>query len=1518
MRFPTSMASCKSSSDPRRGRQPRHVKGRGRACALRDPEVLESRALLATSPFLVTTTADSGPGSLRQAIIDSNNAPLAPDESHHLITFQIPWADPGQRHFYYRDDGQPGVSIDHVAPVPTVAIDGTTPITSDADLLDPSKVGASNTIDPNWSHSWWTIRPQVTGPDPSIGMLPPITTPVVIDGYSQGYGAQQYDPQTGEEVLNVVLDGSAALNNPYFPIAYDHVQSGFSRGVPPSGLLLETNDSTVQGLVVQGWAGIGIGVFDPLTATNSFQNDRVRGNFIGTDPSGTISQGNQFGVAMIKGARNNRVGADGPGDFAGRNLISGQFQAAVLVGFDGGTSGNVIAGNLIGTDATGSQPLQNGYGVVVVPGAQNSTVGGAGALANTIANGLGPGVWLVASSPFATSGAPVGITITGNSIHDNGSAFAPLRRLGIDLGGSYDQTQPIRLFSNHAPDGVTPNGSHADSLGPNHWQAFPTLFTAAQYSGTTAVSGRIDSAAAAQLRVEFFASPVANPAGYGEGQVFLGSLTVSSGVDFVFRSGTNVPAGWVITATATAIDGTTGQLGDTSEFSHAEVIAAPNDPIFARDDRFDMMSTSQSLSLPLGANDINITANSGSGFTINVVTQPQHGTLTRGSDGSYAYTPSAGFSGADGFTYEDVDGASASNVATVRINVVSNSYLVTTADDFGPGSLRQAIIDANQDTQAATFVIDFGIPGAGPFTISPQTALPAITHPVVIDGYSQGLQTPDDSSDDATPNNLSDGDNAVIKVVLDGQNISDPTNSPFPAVWTSEGLTITASAGGSTIRGLRIGNFGSAIVLRGGGSNTVAGNFIGSGMTPAFFQYGLLRAPQTLSHSYVNTTGILVTGGSTQNLIGTDGTTTRSPADRNVISQSINGDIVITGTGTNGNVVAGNYVGTDSAGTSVGGSRNPVFNAFSPSFGSSFETASEIIISDGAQRNRIGSAGLDNASDKAERNIVLAHGTWVHGDVYGVEVSGTGTDYNVIAGNYIGTDVTGTRPLLTSDYVGSFPPPLPAIFRAAGGVAVRNGARHNRIGTDGLAPDNAGEGNLISGNREGIVLNSSDYNTIAGNLIGTDVSGTTSLLGEAVGIHLVSANFNTIGTNDDGIGDLAERNVVCGRTDSETTFSVYLLQSSNNVIAGNNIAVDASGTAALNVGGAIELDASDGNRIGVLFRTDASGQPRIDPIERNILRGGIGVGGNGNTVAGNFIGVDVTQTKQTGTGYVSVGGTNNTIGGSVDGLGNLVVGPIFAGGSGDLVRRNSTFYFGNFEVEPLGISGSGKSPVLFSVLPSGGQTIVTGILIADPNEAYHLDFYADNSANRGGLGLGQHYVATRDVMTGADGIVNFSVSLDTVLGPGQVLSVAAIDGSTNSTSSLSRTFSPGSNAYILDVDPTFGGNHFPFSMQDLIIAFQAADPSMALPGIVLEHALPSVFDIAGGTNSPADTLFFYLGKVAVDPNKARIHATVDFQHGTYSDFLFDPNQAMNVTQPVVVTVPNGMDLTLTCSEQGAL
>ncbi len=99
--------------------------------------------------------------------------------------------------------------------------------------------------------------------------------------------------------------------------------------------------------------------------------------------------------------------------------------------------------------------------------------------------------------------------------------------------------------------------------------------------------------------------------------------------------------------------------------------------------------------------------------------------------------------------------------------------------------MRRAIIDANADTaNTSPDTIDFNIPGPGVQTIQPLSQLPNITHPVVIDGYSQP---------GSNPNTLDVGDNAVLLIQLDGE-----------LAGAADGLLFAVGSEGSTVKGLDI------------------------------------------------------------------------------------------------------------------------------------------------------------------------------------------------------------------------------------------------------------------------------------------------------------------------------------------------------------------------------------------------------------------------------------------------------------------------------------------------------------------------------------------------------------------------------------------------------------------------------------------------------------------------------------------------------------------------------------------
>lgn len=320
--------------------------------------------------------------------------------------------------------------------------------------------------------------------------------------------------------------GTAKLGNDLIGV---HILAGASSNVI-GGTIAETrnviSDSGSQGVKIEGAGSAG---------------NSVRGNYIGTDNTGTEDLGNfSEGVFIGFAATGNVVGGTTAG---ARNVISGNDAGGVEI-FGAGTALNVVQGNFIGTAATGSGNVGNNYvGVQIFGGASNNVIGGtATGAGNLIARNGNSGV--VISDAGST-----GNSVQANSIFANGG-------LGIDLG---------------TIDTVQGNDLNDGDSGPNDLLNFPVLTLARLNAGNLRIVGSINTELGKSLRIEFFASPTADPSGFGEGARFLGFVVVDTNAgntaNFnVLLGSAGVLNGQVITATATDDD------GNTSEFSLAKTV----------------------------------------------------------------------------------------------------------------------------------------------------------------------------------------------------------------------------------------------------------------------------------------------------------------------------------------------------------------------------------------------------------------------------------------------------------------------------------------------------------------------------------------------------------------------------------------------------------------------------------------------------------------------------------------------------------------------------------------------------------------------------------------------------------------------------------------------------------------------------------------------------------------------------------------------------------------------------------
>jgi titin len=222
-----------------------------------------------------------------------------------------------------------------------------------------------------------------------------------------------------------------------------------------------------------------------------------------------------------------------------------------------------------------------------------------------------------------------------------------------------------------------------------------------------------------------------------------------------------------------------------------------------------------------------------------------------------------------------------------------------------------------------------------------------------------------------------------------------------------------------TVRGLDINNFYGIYQNTDGSSQGAGIHITGSGATGDWIYGNFLGTDPTGTQAMPNHTGVEIDAGASMNLVGTDGDGVNDASERNLLSGNEFAGVLITGQGSARNSVAGNWIGTDSSGLEA--LDNSLWPNFDFVLGVYF--GGGVVISAGATGNRVGTDGT-SADDLGERNVIAGSGQ------DGVEIYGSGTDGNTVAGNFIGTDVTGTR----------------SLGIAGNGVYLGYGASSNRIG----------------------------------------------------------------------------------------------------------------------------------------------------------------------------------------------------------------------------------------------------------------------------------------------------------------------------------------------------------------------------------------------------------------------------------------------------------------------------------------
>ena len=784
---------------------------------------------------------------------------------------------------------------------------------------------------------------------------------------------------TGNRVLGNIIGAGAAGTN-----ALGNAGDGVFIGFGASNNVVGGDTPGARNLI-SGNGGDGVRLEKPDTI-----NNRIQGNFIGTDIAGTRAISNtEDGVTLYLGASNNTVGGDTPGT---GNLISGNGRIGVNVNKD--CSGNRILGNTIGTDASGTVALGNGEsGVLVGFGAHDNVVGGATVAARNLISGNGLfGVLIkdAGTSGNREMGNIIGTDVSGTIAMGNAAA-------GVLIGfGAHDNTiggaasGEGNLISGNADSGVwiLDAGTTGNRVLGN--------LIGVDVTGTGALSNGNDG------------------------------ITILSGAGGNFIGGDAPGAGNIISGNVDR--GITIQgLGSDDNRVLGNVIGA------------DMTGTKA-----LGNSGGGIVIKAGASKNVIGGDTPGARNLISGNDDGNDATEDAGI------WIEDANTAG---------NRVVGNYIGT--------NVTGAVVLGNGDTG-----IGLGL-GAHDTVIGGET--PGAANVISGNGgHGVALQQAG-----------TDGNRIIGNTIgLDATGTYSLTNG-------DTGVFVGFAASNNVVGGENAGarnliNGGVWLQDPGTTGNRVLGNYIGTNSKGT-------ASPGNHGH------GVALIDGPSGNVVGGE-----MPAARNVISGNAEHGVFMQGAGTTANEVKGNYIGTDVTGAlSVGNG------------------AAGVSIIFGANRNLIG------GNEAGARNLLSGNG-W-----YGVQLQDPGTSGNRVQGNYIGTNANGTA----------------KIPNAKDGVVIANGASDNLVG--GETP---GERNLISGNGEiGVNLsrdatyagNGATANRVLGNYIGTDVTGTQAMGNGQFGVHIGFGVYdNVVGGEKPGM-----RNIISGNASAGVL--IKSLGTTGNSVLGN-------------------------------------------------------------------------------------------------------------------------------------------------------------------------------------------------------------------------------------------------------------------------------------------------------------------------------------------------------------------------------
>jgi len=486
--------------------------------------LLAAASAVRANTYTVTNTADTGAGSLRQAILDANaNAGL------DTIAFNVSGA------------GCDGNGVCTITPATQLPVVGS-PV-----LIDGyTQAGTS----PNSN---------------AQGALNTVLKIVLSGATSQSTGLQFSTGADGSTVRGLVVNGGWNYAISFYFAGAGGAVKGCFVGTDAAGASVPSPPN-IRGIDAEFSDGFAAG--GPAPADRNLVSANAQSGITITHAADTVVQGNLMGTniggATVIGSSSLAIGVAGqtPGAVIRDNVVGGANEGISVGDTNDTTTGMTILHNWVGTDVTGTANLGNAYYGIFLLG-RDITVGGIGAgQGNVVAFNEGAGV-LINYSTINTFHDP----IRGNSIYGNGTAHGAnfLSTLGIDLGnpGGFGQ------------GGLTANDLGDGDNGPNLLQNFPLLKSAVSSGGNTTIDGTLNSAANTQFAIDFYSNDgcVGRPQDFLEGRTYIGTTNVTTNGSgnatiHAVLSGVVLASGEKVTATATDPD------GNTSEFSQRFVLSS--------------------------------------------------------------------------------------------------------------------------------------------------------------------------------------------------------------------------------------------------------------------------------------------------------------------------------------------------------------------------------------------------------------------------------------------------------------------------------------------------------------------------------------------------------------------------------------------------------------------------------------------------------------------------------------------------------------------------------------------------------------------------------------------------------------------------------------------------------------------------------------------------------------------------------------------------------------------------------